>query len=212
MRIGGLLLLEWELGSRAGVRCACIRDIMGQGFFWCNSAVRSERRAIYLSATERCRQCLGMFCEVHGLQAGPLVAVYTLFIIRSVCRMHNCIDRLCISSSGPIEITVSQTPALPFLHCTGPNVPLKLTKIVCGRMASRTTSFVEMRKCIWILKLPKRLYLNRPRYFEEACLSFLRVIIVTLLIHAMFLQWFFFFLRKCFYAQYRIILSLIAAP
>lgn len=30
---GGLLLLGWELGSRAGVRCAFIRDIMSQGFF-----------------------------------------------------------------------------------------------------------------------------------------------------------------------------------
>lgn len=147
----------------------------GSGIFLMQlCAVRSESRTIYLSATERCRHCLGMFCKVHGLQTGPLVAVYTLFIVSSVCRMHNCIERLCISISGPIEITVSQTPALPFLHCTGPNVPLKLTEIVCGRMAARTTSFVEMRKCIWILKLPKILYLNRPRYFEEACLSFLR--------------------------------------
>lgn len=69
-------------------------------------AVRSESRTIFLSVTQRCRQCLGMFCEVRGLQAGPL-AVYTVFIVSSVCRMHNWIDRMCISSSRPIEITVS---------------------------------------------------------------------------------------------------------
>lgn len=79
----------------------------GSGIFLLElCAVRSESRAIYLSVTQRCRQCLGIFCEVPGLQAGPL-AVYTVFIVSSVCRMHNCIDRLCISSSRPIEITVS---------------------------------------------------------------------------------------------------------
>lgn len=70
-------------------------------------AVRSESRAISLSVTQRCRQGLGVFCDIRGPQAGPLVAVYTVFIVSSLCGMHNCIDRLCISSSRPIKITGS---------------------------------------------------------------------------------------------------------
>lgn len=92
------------VGKQSGCQVCLHQGHDGSGIFLMQiCAVRSESRAIYLSVTQKCRQCLGMFCELHGLQAGPLVAIYTVFLVSSVCRMHNCIDRLCISSSRPIK-------------------------------------------------------------------------------------------------------------
>lgn len=96
------------VGKQSGCQECLHQGHHGSGIFLKQlCAVRSESRGISLSVIQRGRQCPGLFCEVRGLQGGPLVAVYTLFIVSSVCRMHNCIDRLCISSSRPIKITVS---------------------------------------------------------------------------------------------------------